>query len=81
MILGAPGGLMYKVVNTMDSMLGYKNEKYIDLGYFPAKIDDLFNYIPARLTGILMCISSIFRFNIKEGFKIMIRDRKKTQKP
>ena len=81
MILGAPGGLMYKIVNTMDSMLGYKNEKYIDLGYFPAKIDDLFNYIPARLTGILMCISSIFKFDIKEGFKIMIRDRKNHKSP
>ena len=81
MILGAPGGLMYKIVNTMDSMLGYKNQKYIDLGYFPAKIDDLFNYIPARLTGILMCISSIFRFDTKEGFKIMIRDRKNHKSP
>ena len=81
MILGVPGGLMYKIVNTMDSMLGYKNEKYIDLGFFPAKMDDLFNYIPARLTGILMCISSIFRFDVKEGFNIMIRDRKNHKSP
>lgn len=80
-LLGAPGGLMYKMVNTMDSMLGYKNEKYIDLGFFPAKLDDLFNYIPARLTGILMCISSIFRFDVENGFKIMIRDRKNHKSP
>lgn len=81
MILGAPGGLMYKFVNTMDSMLGYMNERYIDLGYFPAKVDDLFNYIPARITGILMNIASIFRFDVKNGFNIMIRDRKNHKSP
>lgn len=81
MILGAPGGLMYKFVNTMDSMLGYMNEKYIDLGYFPAKVDDVFNYIPARVTGILMNLSAILRFNMKNGFKIMIRDRKNHKSP
>lgn len=81
MILGAPGGLMYKFVNTMDSMLGYMNEKYIDLGCFPAKVDDVFNYIPARITGLLMNISGVFRFNVKNGFKIMIRDRKNHKSP
>lgn len=81
MLLGVPGGLVYKFVNTMDSMLGYLNEKYIDLGYFPAKIDDLFNLIPARLTAILMNISSFGRFNTKEGFRIMIRDRKNHKSP
>ena len=81
MLLGVPGGLMYKMVNTMDSMLGYKNEKYEDLGFFPARIDDVFNYIPARITGIFMCISSIFRFDSITGFKIMIRDRKNHKSP
>lgn len=81
MILGAPGGIVYKMVNTMDSMLGYKNDKYRDLGYFPAKIDDVFNYIPARLTGILMNLSSIFRFDVARGFKIMLRDRKNHSSP
>lgn len=80
-LLGAPGGLAYKFINTMDSMLGYMNEKYIDYGYFPAKVDDIFNYIPARITGLLMCISSIARFNIKDGFKIMIRDRNNHKSP
>lgn len=79
--LGAPGGLAYKMINTMDSMLGYMNEKYIDLGYFPAKTDDMFNYIPARITGVLMCLSSLFRFKIKDGFNIMIRDRKNHKSP
>lgn len=80
-LLGAPGGLAYKMINTMDSMLGYMNEKYIDLGYFPAKVDDLFNYIPARITGGLMCISSLLRFDSKNGWKIMIRDRKNHKSP
>ena len=81
MIFGAPGGLCYKFINTMDSMLGYMNEKYIDLGFFPAKNDDLFNYIPSRLTGVLMCLSSIFRFDVKNGFKIMLRDRSNHKSP
>lgn len=80
-LFGAPGGLAYKMINTMDSMLGYINEKYIDYGYFPAKVDDIFNYIPARITGLLMCISSITRFDIRQGFRIMIRDRKNHKSP
>lgn len=81
MIFGTPFGMVYKFVNTMDSMLGYKNEKYRDLGFFPAKTDDLFNFIPARLTGILMCMSSIGKYDLKRGFKIMIRDRKNHKSP
>lgn len=81
MVLGAPGAMAYKMINTMDSMLGYKNDKYRDLGYFPAKIDDIFNFIPARLTGILMNVSSLFRFDVAGGFKIMIRDRKNHKSP
>lgn len=81
MILGAPGGLAYKFVNTMDSMLGYMDEKYIDLGYFPAIVDDVFNYIPARLSGVLMSLGSIGKFNVKNGLKIMLRDRKNHKSP
>ncbi len=81
MILGAPGGLAYKFVNTMDSMLGYMNEKYIDLGYFPAKVDDVFNFFPARITGILMCVSSFKKFNVANGLEVMIRDRKNHKSP
>lgn len=80
-LLGAPGGLAYKFINTMDSMLGYMNEKYIDLGYFPAKTDDLFNLIPARITGLLMNIASIGRFDFKNGFKILRRDSKNHKSP
>ncbi len=81
MILGVPGGFLYKMINTMDSMVAYKNEKYKDLGYFPAIVDDLFNYIPARVTGVLMCLSSLFKYDVKNGFKIMWRDRKNHKSP
>jgi adenosylcobinamide-phosphate synthase len=81
MLFGTPLGFVYKFVNTMDSMLGYMNEKYIDLGFFPAKTDDLFNFIPARLTGFLMCISCIFRFDFANGIRIMLRDRKNHKSP
>ena len=75
-IFGAAGSMAYKAVNTMDSMFGYKNDKYMDFGYFPAKLDDVFNYIPARLTGILIIISSFFlKRDYKNSFKIYKRDR------
>lgn len=73
---------IYKAVNTLDSMIGYQNEKYREIGYFSAKIDDVFNYIPARMGGILMVISgAFFNLDIKNGFKIMIRDRKNHKSP
>lgn len=80
-ILGAPGGLMYKMVNTMDSMLGYKNERYINFGKWPALIDDVFNYIPARITAFSMLLSSAFKYDVKNGARIMLRDRKNHDSP
>lgn len=75
-IFGAAGSMAYKAVNTMDSMFGYKNDKYIEFGYFPAKLDDLFNYIPARVTGILIIISSFFlKRDYKNSLMIYKRDR------
>lgn len=59
-IFGAAGGLAYKTVNTMDSMLGYKNEKYRNLGFFPAKLDDIANFFPARICALLMLFGSVF---------------------
>jgi adenosylcobinamide-phosphate synthase len=79
---GAPLSMLYKGINTMDSMLGYLTEKYKFIGFFPAKIDDLFNLIPARLTGILICLSSpIVKGNIITTLKIMFRDRKNHKSP
>ena len=56
LILGVPGAMLYKMVNTLDSMIGYKNDRYSEFGKFAAKLDDLFNYIPSRITAILMLI-------------------------
>lgn len=82
MIGGAPLAMLYKGINTMDSMLGYMNKKYRDIGYFPAKTDDVFNFIPARITGFLMCIAApIVNGSIISGFKIMFRDRKNHKSP
>lgn len=82
MIGGAPLAMMYKGINTMDSMLGYMNEKFLHIGFFPAKVDDLFNLIPARLSGILMCLMApVVNGNILNSFKIMIRDRKNHKSP
>lgn len=75
-IFGAAGSMVYKAVNTMDSMFGYKNDRYIEFGYFSAKLDDVFNYIPARITGILIVISSFFlKKNYKNSLKTYKRDR------
>lgn len=73
---GAPLGFFYKAVNTMDSMLGYVEPPYKNIGCIPAKLDDVFNFIPARLCALLMLASGvILRLNVKNGWKIFRRDR------
>lgn len=71
LLLGVPGMLAYKMVNTLDSMVGYKNERYLQFGCAAAHIDDMANYIPARLTALLMVLSvgrpGLLRFVGKYG--------------
>lgn len=56
LLLGVPGMMAYKMVNTMDSMVGYHTERYLEFGCFPARLDDVANYLPARLTAFLMLL-------------------------
>ena len=79
---GAVGGFFYKSINTMDSMLGYKNEKYLYFGRAAARTDDFVNYIPARISGLLMVITApIVRLDGKNAWKIFRRDRYKHASP
>lgn len=73
---GAPLGFFYKAVNTMDSMVGYKNDKYLYFGRVAAKLDDILNYIPARISAYLMILASaILGMDAKNAYKIFKRDR------
>lgn len=79
---GFPMAMMYRAVNTMDSMIAYKNEKYIDFGYAAAKLDDVFNYIPARITALLLIASAaILRYDWKKSAEIVRRDADKHPSP
>jgi adenosylcobinamide-phosphate synthase len=79
---GATLGLFYKAVNTMDSMVGYKNDKYLYFGRFAAKLDDFLNYIPSRISAYLMIVASLFtKMNWKNAYKIYKRDRRNHSSP
>ena len=81
-LFGAAGGFFYKSINTMDSMLGYTNEKYLYFGRVPAKTDDVVNYIPARLAGLLMIATCPFlHLDTRNAWKIFKRDRYKHASP
>ena len=82
LFFGAPGGFIYKAVNTMDSMIGYKNDKYMYFGRFAAKMDDVFNYIPARLTAWFMMVAAFLTgMDGKNAWKIYLRDKRKHASP
>lgn len=96
MLFGAVGGFVYKAVNTMDSMIGYKNDKYLYFGRFAAKLDDVVNFIPARIGGCLMVVSAGIaqlaekcntkdktnsHYSIWNAWKIFKSDRKKHSSP
>lgn len=83
MLGGAPLAMAYRAVNTLDSMVGYKNERFLDFGWASARLDDVANFIPARLTALSIWLSSIFikGSNRKAGWNITMRDAKKHPSP
>ena len=81
-LFGLPGAFVYRVVNTADSMIGYKTDFFRNIGWFAATCDTVLNYIPSRLTGLIMILSAaILQNNWKDSYKIMIRDGSKTESP
>lgn len=81
-LFGLPGAFVYRVVNTADSMIGYRTKIFKNIGWFAAKCDTVLNFIPSRLTGLIMIISAaILQNNWRESYKTMIRDGKNTDSP
>ncbi len=81
-IFGLPGAFVYRVINTFDSMIGYKSDMFKNLGWCGAKCDKILNYIPARITGIVRILSSaMLGYNWKSSYQIMKRDRTKLESP
>ena len=81
-LLGPAGGCLYKAVNTMDSMVGYKNDRYRYFGTAAARTDDVFNFVPARIAAILMILSAkIGKFDAEGALRIFRRDRSKHASP
>ena len=81
-LLGLPGLIAYKAINTADSMIGHRSTRYIDFGWAAARLDDLVNLIPARLSGILVALSApVARGSIIASLKIMMRDASKHRSP
>ncbi|MFZ8937835.1 MAG: cobalamin biosynthesis protein [Nitrosopumilaceae archaeon] len=81
-IFGLPGAFVYRVINTADSMIGYKNNIFKNIGWFAANCDKILNYIPSRLTGLTMILSAmILGHNWQNSYHIMMRDGRKTSSP
>lgn len=83
LLIGGPVlGLAYKAVNTLDSMVGYRNERYLRFGWASARFDDLVNWLPARMTGLLMVvIAPLVGLSGGAAFRIMLRDGKNHSSP
>ncbi len=78
-IFGVPGAFAYRVINTLDSMVGYKNKEYRNIGWFSANMDTILNYVPARLTAyLIVAAAALSRENWRESWSILQRDKGKT---
>ena len=74
--------MLYRMFNTMDAMLGYKTDELINIGFFPAKIDDILNYIPSRIAGLFIVISAyLLKLDGKNAYNIMMRDARNCPSP
>jgi adenosylcobinamide-phosphate synthase len=81
-VFGPVGAFAYRAINTLDSMFGHKNEKYLHFGWASARIDDITNYIPARITAPFIFLAAfILKYNYKGSVKIFVRDGRKHQSP
>jgi adenosylcobinamide-phosphate synthase len=81
LLAGPIGAVIYRAINTMDSMFAYKNEKYLYFGRIPAYLDDIANYIPARLSGLFICLAAVCGQSPVNAWKIMRRDGQKHPSP
>ncbi len=80
LFLGVPGAIGYRVVNTLDSMIGYHG-KYEYLGKFAARCDDVLNYIPARLAALLLVLAAVLRKNGRNAWRTAFREHSKDREP
>jgi adenosylcobinamide-phosphate synthase len=81
-LFGLPGAFVYRTINTIDSMIGYKNSIFRNVGWFGAACDTVLNYIPARLTGLVMILATaILKNDWKNSYQIMMEDGTKTESP
>lgn len=79
-IFGVAGAITFRAINTLDSMLGYEDEEFKDIGWFSARMDSITNFIPARINGLLTVISSfILRMDFRNSWRILLRDHAKTK--
>lgn len=81
-IIATAAAFTHRIVNTLDAMVGYKNEELIDIGWFSAKLDDVLNFIPARLSGIAIIVSALFlKYNWRGAYYVMKRDASELESP
>lgn len=81
-LAGPAGAMLYKAINTLDSTFGYKNEQYLEFGWTSAKLDDLANYIPARLTAVIIPVAAvILKLSALDSLRILFRDGNKHPSP